>query len=407
MTESDPSRSRRLLAPLERFFRVETASGIVLLIVTVFALVWANSPWADTYTALWHLPVSPAFGPAGAGTMHFWINEGLMTVFFLLVGLEIRREMHDGALSSLKLAALPIAAAIGGILLPALLYVALARDEQLTRGWAIPTATDIAFAVGVLAVLGTRVPSAVRVLLLALAIIDDIVAILVIAIFYSVGFDPLGLAAAAAGVAVVLLYHQLGLRHALAYVIPGVIIWLGLLYAGIHPTLSGVVLGVLTPVTSAPSEPESPVERLESALHPWVAYGVMPLFALANAGVELERPSSGNATMLMYAVVIALFLGKPVGIFTAAWLAAKSGLGALAPELNWRGVLLVGLLGGIGFTMSIFIANLAFSDQTLLASAKLAVLVASVLAGLAGLLLGRFILFADRSGRGPGSRHAR
>jgi Na+:H+ antiporter, NhaA family len=395
MAQSAPSRSRRLLAPLERFFRVEAASGIVLLLITIVALVWANSPWADTYYALWHLPVSPAFGPAHASTVHFWINEGLMTVFFLLVGLEIRREMHDGALSSTKLAVLPLAAAIGGVLLPALLYLALARDEQLTRGWAIPTATDIAFAMGVLAVLGTRVPNAVRVLLLALAIIDDIVAILVIAFFYSAGLDPLGLAAAAAGVAAVLLCQRLGLRHAVAYVVPGAIIWLGLLYAGIHPTLSGVVLGLLTPVTPALGEHETPVERVESALHPWVAYGVMPLFALANAGVDMERPASGNATVLIYAVVIALFLGKPVGIFMAAWLATKSGLGALAPGLTWRGILLVGILGGIGFTMSIFIANLAFTDQTLLASAKLAVLVASVLAGLAGLLLGRFIVFPD------------
>jgi NhaA family Na+:H+ antiporter len=396
MAEATPSRSRRLLAPFERFFRVEAASGIVLLLATVVALVWANSPWANTYDALWHLPLSPGFGSASAGTVHFWINEGLMTVFFLLVGLEIRREMHDGALSSLKLAVLPIAAAIGGILLPALIYVTLARDEQLTRGWAIPTATDIAFAVGVLAVLGTRVPSAVRVLLLALAIIDDIVAILVIAFFYAAGFHPLGLAAAAAGVAVVLLCQRIGLRHALAYVVPGAIIWLGLLYAGIHPTLSGVVLGLLTPANSAPGEHDVPVERVESALHPWVAYGVMPLFALANAGVGIEEPASVHATMLTYAIVIALLIGKPVGILTAAWLATKSGLGALSPELNWPGVLLVGILGGIGFTMSIFIAHLAFSDQMLLASAKLAVLVASVLAGLAGLLLGRFILFPDR-----------
>jgi Na+:H+ antiporter, NhaA family len=395
MAQPVPSRSRRLLASLERFFRVEAASGIALLLTTVVALVWANSPWADTYYALWHLPVSTVFGPASAGTVHFWINEGLMTAFFLIVGLEIRREMHDGVLSSIKLAVVPIVAAIGGILLPALLYVALARDEQLTRGWAIPTATDIAFAVGVLALLRTRVPNAVRVLLLALAIIDDIVAILVIAIFYSAGFNPLGLAAAAAGVAAVLLCQRLGLRHALVYVAPGAIIWLGLLYAGIHPTLCGVVLGLLTPATSAQGEHEAPVERVESALHPWVAFGVMPLFALANAGVELEGPSSGTSTMLMYAIVIALLLGKPVGILTAAWFATKSGLGALAPELDWRGVLLVGMLGGIGFTMSIFIANLAFSDQTLLAPAKLAVLIASVVAGLVGLLLGRFMLFPD------------
>ena len=395
MAESPPSRSRRLLAPLERFFHVEAASGIVLLLVTAVALVWANSQWTAAYDALWHLPVSPGFGQATPGTVHFWINEGLMTVFFLLVGLEIRREMHEGALSSAKQAVVPIAAAIGGIMVPALLYIAFASEEQLVRGWAIPTATDIAFAVGVLAVLGRRVPSAVRVLLLALAIIDDIAAILVIAFFYAAGFHPLGFMVAGAGVATVLLFQRLGMRHALAYILPGAIIWLGLLYAGIHPTLSGVVLGLLTPVTLARGEHEAPVERVESALHPWVAYGVMPLFALANAGVRLEGFSFSDATAsaLMYAIVLALFLGKPVGILAAVWLATKSGLGVLSPELNWRGVLLVGVLGGIGFTMSIFIANLAFSDGTLLATAKLAVLVASLFAGLTGLLLGRFILF--------------
>lgn len=394
MAESPFSHSRRLLAPLERFFQVEAASGIVLLLVTGVAFAWANSPWAPAYDSLWHFSVSPGFGLIAPGTLHFWINEGLMTVFFLLVGLEIRREMHDGALSSAKQAVVPVAAAIGGILVPALIYLALAREERLVRGWAIPTATDIAFAVGVLAVLGSRVPSAVRTLLLALAVIDDIAAILVIAFFYSAGFQPMGLLAAATGVALVLLLQRLAVRNALAFVLPGAVIWLGLLYAGVHPTLSGVVLGLLTPAAPLRGEHESPVERVESSLHPWVAYGVMPLFALANAGVRLEGFSFGDATAsaLMYAIVLALFVGKPVGILTAAWLATKSGVGTLSPDLNWRGVFLAGVLGGIGFTMSIFIANLAFSDGMLLASAKLAVLFASLCAGLTGLLLGRFAL---------------
>jgi NhaA family Na+:H+ antiporter len=203
-----------------------------------------------------------------------------------------------------------------------------------------------------------------------------------------------GLVVAATGVALVLLLQRFSVRNALAYVLPGAVIWLGLLYAGVHPTLSGVVLGVLTPVAPSGGEHESPVERVESALHPWVAYGVMPLFALANAGVRLEGFSFGDATAsaLMYAIVLALFVGKPLGILIAAWLATKSGLGALSPGLNWRGVFLVGVLGGIGFTMSIFIANLAFGDGILLATAKLAVLVASLCAGLTGLVLGRFAL---------------
>jgi NhaA family Na+:H+ antiporter len=369
---------RSLLAPLER---------IILLVITAVALAWANSPWAPSYGALWHLPVSPGFGAHPAPTtVHFWINEALMTVFFLVVGLEIRREMHDGALSSMKQAVVPIAAALGGILVPALIYVAIASDDELLRGWAIPTATDIAFAVGVLAVLGKRIPGAVRVLILALAILDDIAAILVIAFFYSSGVDPMGLLIAAAGVALVFAFQRLGLRSAWHYVPPGAVIWAGLLYAGVHPTLSGVVLGLLTPVAFA--------EPVESALHPWVAYGVMPLFALANAGVTLGGVSleaAGNAALL-YAIVLALFVGKPVGILAAVWIATKSRLGALSPELSWRGVALVGLLGGIGFTMSIFIANLAFADGALLSAAKLAVLAASALAGVAGLLFGRFAL---------------
>lgn len=427
----------RLRQPLERFFQIEAASGVVLLAVTALALIWANSPWGAAYEALWHLPVRFGFGDhEWEVTLHFIVNDWLMTVFFLVVGLEIRRELHDGALSDVRRAIIPLMAATGGVIAPALIYLALSGNEALRRGWAIPTATDIAFAVGVLTVLGNRVPHAARVLLLALAVIDDVIAILVIAFFYSAGIDITGLLIAAAGVAAVFIWQWLGVRSALAYVVPGAVVWVGLLRAGVHPTLCGVVLGLLTPVMipttrerlldmasraledvrerisgtthesrvlaphvqrlkEAQRELIPPVVRVEMALHPWVAYGIMPLFAFANAGVRLDGLHFGESatTLVTIAIAIALVLGKPLGIVTATWLTVRSGLGALGPGLPWRGVLLVGCLGGIGFTMSIFIANLAFPDTALLGAAKFAVLAGSSIAGVVGLLLGRFVLF--------------
>jgi NhaA family Na+:H+ antiporter len=421
---------------LERFLHVEAASGVLLLCAAVLALVWAKSPWSGGYQALWSAPFSLGFpGVFVEHPLRFWINEGLMTVFFLVVGLEIRRELHEGALSSLRLATLPIAAAIGGILVPALIYVSFNSSPPLIQGWAIPTATDIAFAVGVLALLSSRVSSDLRALLLAIAIADDIAAIVVIALFYSEGIQSQGLIIAVAGVVSVLALQRIGVRHVLAYVIAGFVVWLGLLQAHIHPTLAGVIVGLLTPVSTsqgretllmkareavdeigkrigrdkpnareimkpiqelaiAQRELLAPVVRIEAVLHPWVAYGVMPLFALANAGVVLEGFSfelRAGATVVV-GTFFALVLGKPLGILAFSWLAVKLGFAALPAGSTWRGILLLGMLGGIGFTMSIFIANLAFHDEELLASAKLGVLVASVVAGSCGLLFGRLML---------------
>ncbi|HXN79713.1 MAG TPA: Na+/H+ antiporter NhaA, partial [Steroidobacteraceae bacterium] len=284
---------------LLRFISVEAMSGVVLLAAAAIALAWANSPWASAYEALWHLKLS--LGAAELlprRDLQFWVNDGLMSVFFLVVGLEIRREMHDGALSDPRVATLPIVAAVGGVVIPALLYVLINTDPAARRGWAIPTATDIAFAVGVLSLIGKGVPPALRMLLLTLAIIDDIAAILVIAFFYSSGIAVGGLLIVAAGVLGVLLLQWLGVQPALAYVLPGAMVWFGMLRAGLHPTLAGVLLGLLTPATSAfgraQRDPgtrraaESPVVRVEEMLHPWVAFGIMPLFALANAGVSLQ-----------------------------------------------------------------------------------------------------------------------
>ncbi len=330
----------KLLEPFERFIRMEAASGIVLLCATVVALLWANSAWRASYQALGHL--------------HFVVNEGLMTLFFLLIGLEIRREMQAGSFASVRAATLPLVAALGGMIAPALIFLAIA-DSSLRRGWAIPTATDIAFAVGALALLGTRAPPQARVLLLALAVMDDIGAILIIAFFYSCGIGAAGLLIAAGGVGVILALRRCGNRSSIAYLLAGSLIWLGLYRAGVHPTLAGVVIGSITPLP-----------RLEEALHPWVAYAIMPLFALLNAGVAFDTvPFDAR---LVAAIVIALVLGKPLGISLFVWLATRTGIGTLAPGVHVRGVLLVGCLGGIGFTMSVFLATLAFPDSHQLAA---------------------------------------
>jgi NhaA family Na+:H+ antiporter len=314
------------------------------------------------------------------------------------VGLEIRREIHDGSLSNPKVAALPMIAAVGGVVVPALLYVLLNADPVARRGWAIPTATDIAFAVGILSLVGKGVPSALRMLLLTLAIIDDIAAILVIAFFYSSGIAYAGLGLVALGVVLVLLMQWLGIRWALAYLVPGALMWYGMLSAGMHPTLAGVLLGLLTPATANygrhksidPTAP-APVEAVEAALHPWVAFGIMPLFALANAGVNLSglNLSAGQPLTVAAGIVAGLVLGKPIGIMLAALAAVRLKICTLPEEVTWRHVLLLGLLAGIGFTMSIFISNLAFADPVLLSAAKFAVLIASGAAGVLGLLLGR------------------
>lgn len=427
----------KLFNALERFLHVEAVSGVVLLIAAAIALWWANSSIGDTYAHFWHTPVTFGFGEyVVSQSLHFWINDGLMTVFFLVVGLEIRREIYEGALSTLQLAALPLIAAAGGVIAPAIIYVSMNTEPAVHAGWAIPTATDIAFAVGVLALLGRAVPSPVRILLLSLAVIDDIAAIIIIALFYSGGVDPSGLWIAGIGVLLVIAFQKLGINAAVAYVIPGLVLWLGFLKLGIHPTLAGVVLGLMTParvftvrerpiewvgsvlqefgdrVRAAGIDTDArmlvepakqllraqrdivpPVIRVQAALHPWVAYGIMPLFALANAGVTLNSftfdPSSQT---VLLGVGLGLLLGKPLGIFLVTFAAVRMGLCRLSLGLTWSGVLLVGFLGGIGFTMSIFIANLAFQSESLLGAAKLGVLIASGCAAVVGLIYGKLTL---------------
>ena len=366
------------------FLHVEAVSGVVLLAAAAAAFVWANSPFGDSYYGFWHAPLTLGLGSlAVVQPLHFYVNDVLMTVFFLVVGMEIRREIHDGSLSNLRLAWLPLAAAAGGVAVPATIYLTLNIEPVLREGWAVPTATDIAFAVGVLALLGRSIPSSVRVFLLAIAIIDDIAAVVIIATFYSDGLDLSWLFVAGFGVLLVLAFQQFGIGAPFAYVVPGAILWFGLLKAGVHPTMAGVVLGLMTPVV--------PMVRVEAALHPWVAYGIMPLFALANAGVSLTGLDLSSAATqgVLIGVAIALVVGKPVGIFLGSWLVVRLGWCYLPDGVTWRRVALVGCLGGIGFTMSIFIATLAFGSESLLAAAKSGVLIASVVAGVVGFAVGR------------------
>ncbi|WP_437515555.1 Na+/H+ antiporter NhaA [Sorangium sp. So ce1099] len=430
--------AQRVLGPLDRFLHVEAASGIVLLIASVVALAWANSTWGDAYEHLWHIPIT-----IGAGSLvftqplHFWINEGLMTIFFFVVGLEIRREIHEGELSDLRRAALPVAAAVGGMIAPALLYLSLNASPVSRHGWGVPMATDIAFAVGVLALLGKRVPPALRVLLLALAIIDDIGAIIVIALFYSSGVAWTGLLIAAGGVLAVLVLQRFGVRRPVLYVAPGAVVWWGMLRAGVHPTIAGVVIGLLTPVRSwygshgfltaardvvdevgaltgreghradellsplrrirqAQREALAPVVRLQASLHSWVAYAIMPLFAFANAGVRVDGSSLGHAASgtILLGVMLGLVAGKPLGVFLASFAMVRLGVCALPRGVGWAGIAVVGCVAGIGFTMAIFIAGLAFDDATMLAAAKLGVLLASAVAAVLGLVVGRLVLSA-------------
>lgn len=428
----DLPRAQRLaeqaLATLQRFLRVEAASGAVLVFSAAAALMWANSPFAHGYHAFWNLPITIGLGEyVFSKPLHFWVNDALMTLFFLVVGMEIRREIHEGALSRIDQAMLPLIAACGGVIVPALIYLGFNGDPVRGRGWAVPTATDIAFAVGILALLGRRIPVNVRVFLLALAIIDDVIAVLIIAAFYSDGIQVAGFAVAGVGVLGVLAFQRMGVGSAPTYAVPGLLVWMGFLMTGVHPTLAGVVLGLMTParpiaMREHPLEAASralrqlrssdaleskdthrlhkplqelrvahrellpPVSRVQMALHPWVAFVIMPIFALANAGVNLTGADlSNSAHFVMLGTATALVIGKPLGIIGATWIAVRLGLCRLAPGVSWGGVCLVGLLAGIGFTMSIFIAMLAFTDEGLLNAAKLGVLLGSVVAAMLGL----------------------
>jgi Na+:H+ antiporter, NhaA family len=431
----------RVLAPFQRFARMETAGGIVLLACTALALAWANSPWAASYEHLWEQELSVAVGAFSArASLHAAINDGLMAVFFFLVGLEIKREMLVGALASARRAALPVAAALGGMVVPAAIYALLNRGGPGFSGWGIPMATDIAFALGVLALVGDRVPSALKVFLAALAIADDIGAVLVIAVFYTGGVAWGALGAAALLILLSLGANVSGVRRPWVYAAIGVLLWAAVLASGVHATVAGVLLAFTIPVHTRVNatefvaqslaalddfdraidevEPERaslartvlsnagsqeaihtleelceqaqpPLHRLEHGLHGVVAFAIMPLFALANAGVALGGGAAATAASSPVALgaLLGLLVGKPVGITLFAWLAVRAGVASLPDGVGWRALAGVACLGGIGFTMALFVAGLAFPGApALLGEAKLGVLAASAVAGVIGAL---------------------
>jgi NhaA family Na+:H+ antiporter len=389
---------RALRRPLDRFLQLESASSVLLVAATAVALGWANSPWSAAYDAVWHAPLSLGVGSHIVNmSVELVINDVLMAVFFFAIGLEIRRELTTGELREPRRAALPAIAAVGGMVVPAAIYLLLNRGP-MARGWGIPMATDIAFAVGVLTLLGRRVPASVRVFLLALAIIDDIGAILVIAIFYSTGVQLDGLGLAVAGLAAVIALQRLGAARAMTYALPAVAVWLGLYRAGVHPTVAGVLLGIMTPARRWPGAgtDTSPAEALERAVHPWVSFAIMPLFALANAGVQVGAGGVLSEPALALGIAGGLLLGKPLGILGASWVAVRLRVASFPAELTWRSVLVVGMVAGIGFTMALFITDLALAPE-LAALAKLVVLLSSVIAAGATLVVGLFALAPQAS----------
>lgn len=390
-----------ILIQFKKLIHFEAFTGIILITAAAIALFWANSSYYMTYVSFWHTKLGFSLGDFSLNwDLHFWVNDVLMTFFFLIAGLEIRKEIHNGALSSIKQATLPIVAALGGVIAPALIYILFNTDPISHHGWAVPTATDIAFAVGILALLGRSLPSNIRVVLLSLAIIDDIIAVLIIAVFYSNGIDTSALLIAGAGIGLIYVFHFFGVSSAFPYAIPASVLWFGLWKAGIHPSLAGVILGLLTPIIYQPLQLDknnrpykvmlNPLAIVEKKLHPWVAFFIMPIFALANAGIYLgDINLSVNGTLgITIGVMAGLVIGKPLGIILTSFIAVKLGACRLPPQVDWRGMMLVGLLAGIGFTMAIFVAMLAFSNPEQLASAKIGVLLGSGLSAMVGLMYG-------------------
>jgi NhaA family Na+:H+ antiporter len=427
---------RRTRLPFQRFFRAESASGTLLLATAVVALGWANSPWAEAYFRLWEVEVSVGAEALGLTlSLQHWINDGLMVAFFFLVGLEIKREILVGELASVRQAALPIAAALGGMLVPAGIYMLLNAGTAAERGWGIPMATDIAFALGVLALLGKRVPIGLKVFLAALAIVDDLGAVIVIALFYTgeLAWNALGLA----GIVLValIIINRLDVRHPGPYALLGIVLWLAFLRSGVHATLAGVVLAMTIPARTridaksfvalgrayldefeaagaggrrllptpaqqaalrgleqAAEDVQAPLQRIEHGLQAWVSFGIIPLFALANAGVAVIGNLAASLTHpVALGVALGLLIGKPIGILCFTWLAIRTGLAVPPAGVGTGHLVGVSLLGGIGFTMSLFIANLAFGTTDALAIAKIGILSASTVAGIAGLTVLRAI----------------
>ncbi len=421
----------KFIHPFQAFLHTEASGGILLLICTFVALLWANLPFSESYFHLWHTNISIQFGNSHLSySLHHWVNDGLMAIFFFVVGLEIKREFMVGELSTAKQAALPIAGALGGMLFPALFYTYFNLGKEGSAGWGIPMATDIAFVIGILALLGSRVPIGLKVFVIALAIADDIGAVLVIAIFYTSDISFLSLIIGAGFILLLIIANLSGIKNLLIYIILGIGLWLAFLFSGVHATVAGVVLAFTIPASSrinslefmeegkkllddfdrAGEEVEStltneerlvaaqsleknsikvmtPLSRFENMLHPWVTFLIMPLFALVNAGVSFEGDLISSLTNSISAGIIAgLFLGKQFGIFIFTWLAIKLGVASKPDGTSWSKIYAAAILCGIGFTMSLFIANLAFSDAALLDVSKIGILAASLISGVIGFI---------------------
>jgi NhaA family Na+:H+ antiporter len=419
----------RLAAPFQRFLAIEAASTILLLLATVAALAWANSPWGGSYAHLWHTKLAFSLADAKVGlSLEHWVNDGLMVLFFFLVGMEIKHELVHGELSSRERAMLPVFGALGGMVVPAGIYASLHAGGPAASGWGVPMATDIAFAVAALAVFGSRVPSGLKVFLLALAIVDDLGAVTVIAIFYTHDLSLTALAAAGGALVLAFAMRLSGVRSYGPYWMVGIVVWFATLQSGVHATVAGVLLGFLTPTTmlapevslvgrgrrffeeslarldSTPELPDrerkrvaqelreisrhslSPLERLTEALHPYSAFVVMPIFAFANAGVVIDTGALADPLALRVALGIGLGLlvGKSLGITLFCWLAVRAGVATLPAGVGWGSLFGAAILGGIGFTMALFITALAFTDPALAAASKVGVMIASLIATVCG-----------------------
>lgn len=387
---------KRVLQLFRQFSTSGSLGGLLLLGSVLVAVIVANSPIGASYANFLTLPMG--FDRGGLELNYpllSWINDGLMAVFFLMVGLEIKRELVEGELSSVRKAALPILAALGGVLVPALTYFLFNRGTATAGGWGIPMATDIAFALAIVTLLGKRVPASLKIFLAALAIVDDLCAILVIAVFYSTELHTIYLAYAGGILALLVVFNRLGVKHLAFYLIPGLVMWYFVHHSGIHATIAGVLTALTLPTT--PDDTESPLEKLEYALLKPVNFIIMPLFALANTNIRFESGMvDGLTTVLGLGILFGLMLGKPLGISLFSWAAVKAGMGTLPTGAGWSHIIGVGILGGIGFTMSIFIALLSFPDQVAISSAaKFAVLTASVLSGLIGYVALRMVSKGD------------
>ena len=386
---------------LQRFFSNEASGGIILIIAAALAMLLANmGSTSGLYHSFLETPVQLKVGALEINkNMLLWINDALMAVFFLLIGLEVKRELIVGSLASRRQAIFPVIAALGGMVVPALVYLAFNVQNPITReGWAIPAATDIAFALGVLALLGSRVPASLKIFLMALAIIDDLGAIVIIALFYTSDLSLLSLGVAAAAIAALAILNLTGVRRTGIYILVGVILWTAVLKSGVHATLAGVIVGFFIPLKE--QNGKSPAVQLEHVLHPWVAYLILPLFAFANAGVSLQGVTiEGLTSLLPLGIIAGLFIGKPLGISLFCWLALKMKWATLPADTTFKQIMAVGVLCGIGFTMSIFIASLAFGDvdPALINWAKLGILIGSVLSAVVGYGLLRMRTSSEQS----------